>query len=290
MKTCLRFILLLLAVLSLASCKESEKDTALRLVKEWDGKEIKFPAHSVFTIQGKDTVDFDFKYADYKVVTYVDSAGCTSCKLQLDRWKAFIAEVDSLTGGTVPFVFYFHPKDMRDLRYTVRLDNFKHPVCCDIDDEFNRLNRFPSEMMFQTFLLDKANKVQVIGNPVLNPQVKELYVGKVTGRDKQQNEPVTKITVDRTEYDFGTFSISERQECIFCITNSGSSLLTVQDVVTSCGCTKVEYDKRPVPPGQSMDLKVIYEAEESGHFTKVVTVYSNAETSPVRLRIKGDVK
>jgi len=52
----------------------------------------------------------------------------------------------------------------------------------------------------------------------------------------------------------------------------------------------VEYDKRPVPPGQSMDLKVIYEAEESGRFTKVVTVYSNAETSPVRLRIKGDVK
>ena len=46
MKTCLRFILLLLAVLSLACCKESEKDTALRLVKEWDGKEIKFPAHS----------------------------------------------------------------------------------------------------------------------------------------------------------------------------------------------------------------------------------------------------
>ena len=61
-------------------------------------------------------------------------------------------------------------------------------------------------------------------------------------------------------------------------------------VVTSCGCTKVEYDKRPVPPGQSMDLKVIYEAEESGRFTKVVTVYSNAETSPVRLRITGNAK
>ena len=76
MKTCLRFILLLLAVLSLASCKESEKDTALRLVKEWDGKEIKFPARSVFTIQGKDTVDFDFKDADYKVVTYSKSVMC----------------------------------------------------------------------------------------------------------------------------------------------------------------------------------------------------------------------
>ena len=88
-----------------------------------------------------------------------------------------------------------------------------------------------------------------------------------------KDESATKITVDRTEYDFGTFPMSESQECFFRITNTGSSLLMVHDVVTSCGCTKVEYDKHPVPPGQTMDLKVIYEAEESGRFTKVVTVY-----------------
>ena len=57
----------------------------LRLVQEWSGKEIKFPSRSVFTIQGKDTVDFDFEDADYKVVTYIDSVGCTSCKLNLER-------------------------------------------------------------------------------------------------------------------------------------------------------------------------------------------------------------
>ena len=43
----------------------------LRLVNEWNGKEIKFPTRSVFTIQGKDTVDFEFKDADYKVVPMV---------------------------------------------------------------------------------------------------------------------------------------------------------------------------------------------------------------------------
>ena len=36
--------------------------------------------------------------------------------------------------------------------------------------------------------------------------------------------------------------------------------------------------------------KTLYEAEESGRFTKVMIVYSNAETSPVRLRIKGNAK
>ena len=284
----MRYVYLIMFVFTFLSCQDKNKEAMLRLVKEWDGKEIKFPARSVFTIQGKDTVDFDFKDADYKVVTYVDSAGCTSCKLQLPRWIEFMEELESKTKDNVPFVFVFHPKSAKELRHTLRLHGFNHPVFFDEKDDFNALNRFPDDMMFQTFLLDKANKVQMIGNPVLNPQVKELYIEKITGRDKQQNEPVAKITVDRTEYDFGTFPMSERQECIFRITNSGSSLLMVQDVVTSCGCTKVEYDKRPVPPGQTIDLKVIYEAEESGRFTKVVTVYSNAKTSPVRLRIKGE--
>jgi len=274
----------------LVSCQESIKERSTRLIKEWEGKVIRFPVRSVFTVIGRDTVDFDFMDAKYKVVTYIDSTGCVSCKLQLNRWKQLIAKIDSVTHGNVPFLFYFHPKDIKELRYLTRRDNFIYPVCFDEKDEFNALNQFPDEMMFQTFLLDKDNRVLALGNPVLNPQIEKLYLKELTGKDKSTDTSVTEMTIDQTEYDFGTFLMSEHQECIFRITNTGSSLLMVQDVITSCGCTKVEYDKRPVPPGWSMDLKVIYEAEESGHFTKVVTVYSNAETSPVRLRIAGNVK
>lgn len=274
----------------LVSCQESIKERSTRLIKEWEGKVIRFPVRSVFTVIGRDTVDFDFMDAKYKVVTYIDSTGCVSCKLQLNRWKQLIAKIDSVTHGNVPFLFYLHPKDIKELRYLTRRDNFIYPVCFDEKDEFNALNQFPDEMMFQTFLLDKDNRVLALGNPVLNPQIEKLYLKELTGKDKSTDTSVTEMTIDPTEYDFGTFSMSERQECIFRITNTGSSLLMVQDVVTSCGCTKVEYDKRPVPPGQTIDLKVIYEAEESGRFTKVMIVYSNAETSPVRLRIKGDVK
>ena len=132
----------------LCSCKESEKEKIARLVREWDGKEISFPSHSVFTIQGKDTIDFSFADAEYKIVTYVDSVGCTSCKLQLPRWKEFMHEVDSLAQGKVPFVFYFHPKDVKELRYITRRDAFTYPVCLDEKDDFNALNRFPGEMTF----------------------------------------------------------------------------------------------------------------------------------------------
>jgi hypothetical protein len=75
-----------------------------------------------------------------------------------------VAEVDSLTDDSVPFLFYFHPKDMKELRYLTRRDKFTYPVCFDEQDELNRLNRFPSDMTFQTFLLDKENKVVAIGN------------------------------------------------------------------------------------------------------------------------------
>ena len=108
-----RIYSLLMIVCCFCSCQESDKERFTRLVKEWERKQIHFPDHSVFTIQGKDTVDFDFRDADYKVVTYVDSAGCTGCKLQLHRWKELMAEVDSLTDGKVSFLFYFHPKDIK---------------------------------------------------------------------------------------------------------------------------------------------------------------------------------
>lgn len=56
----MRYLYLILILALFSSCKESEKDKISRLVSEWEGKEIIFPAHSIFTIQGKDTVDFSF--------------------------------------------------------------------------------------------------------------------------------------------------------------------------------------------------------------------------------------
>jgi len=284
----LKWILGLCVCLFMVSCVESDKERLSKLVKEWEGKEILFPAHSTFTIQGKDTVDFEFKNTDYKIVTYIDSVGCTSCKLQLPRWKQLIEEVDSLTGGSVPFLFYFHPKDLKELRYYTRRDDFTYPVCFDEKDELNQLNQFPSDMTFQTFLLDRDNKVVAMGNPVLNPKVKELYLGLVTGsRSVASSRQTTQVSVNQTELDFGTFSKEEKQERSFVLTNTGNDLLAIQDIVTSCGCTKVKYSKEPVRPGGTLEVKVLYEAEDAGYFKKTVTVYCNTESSPLRLTVKG---
>ena len=81
--SCILFTLLFV----LFSCQESEKERISRLVKEWDGKEIVFPDRPVFTIQGRDIASCPSGNSPYKVLTYIDSLGCASCKLQLPRWK-----------------------------------------------------------------------------------------------------------------------------------------------------------------------------------------------------------
>ena len=287
----MKHIVWIMCLWLLASCSESREEAMLRLVNEWKDKSVIIPVRSVFTVQGKDVVDFNYRDAEYKILVYTDSIGCTSCKLQLPKWKRMIAEVDSLTGGRVPFLFYFHPKDPKELRFYLRRDNFTYPVCFEEDDYINRLNRFPSDMTFQTLLLNKENKVVAIGSPVINPKIKDLYLEIITGKKKEgTDKSVTTVSIDRAEKNFGNILLNEKREHVFKLVNTGNKPLVVYDVVTSCGCTKAEYSKEPVRPGDALDLKVIYDAEDKGRFRKSLRVYCNVEDSPLNLTVVGVVE
>lgn len=284
-----RTILLLLILLSLFACTDSRKEEITNFIKEWNGKEILFPEKSVFTIQGEDTVDFSFRNAEYKMVSYFDSLGCISCKLQLDRWSDFIHEMDSVTQNKVPFAMFFHPKDLNELKRITRKYQFDYPVCFDEKDEFNSLNHFSRNPYFQTFLLDKDNKVLAMGNPIITPSVKELYLHIVTGKNKEKtNSKLTELSIDKTLLDFGKFSKHDKQTGEIVITNTGKERLVIHNITTSCGCTQVGYDKRPIVPGKSTILTVHYEAEEVGYFNKTIDIYSNTGISPVKVQIKGE--
>ena len=277
---------------AVVSCEESEKERLNRLVREWEGKEILFPAHSTFTIQGKDTVDFDFKNADYKIVTYIDSIGCTSCKLQLHNWKKLMEQVETLSDRTVAFVYYFCINKKKDLQSLTKADEFKHPVCFDDKDSFNKLNKFPTDVSFQTFLLDKKNKVLAIGNPVHNKEVEKLYLEVVSGKEVQEEKQrvMTIANFDNRVADLGEIFIGSEKTVSFNLINKGANLLVVDDVKTTCGCTQVEYNHKPVAPKDSIKIEVTFKAEEVGRFSKAITVYCNDKQSPFRIRIRGLVK
>lgn len=79
------------------------------LVKEWEKKEIIFPNNLYFTLYGKDTVQYP-AHLQYTILSYVDSAGCFSCKLQLPMWREFIHRLDSTYPGKVSVLLFYIQK------------------------------------------------------------------------------------------------------------------------------------------------------------------------------------
>ena len=216
----------------------------------------------------------------------------TSCKLQLHKWKELIEYTDSVTQNKVPFLFFFHPKDAKEIRYLLKRDGFDRPICIDLDDRLNKLNKFPADMTFQTFLLDKNNKVSVLGNPVHNTAVKDLYLKQITGKDTpNKNIPKTIAEASQTDIDFGTFDKSETKETTIEVKNTGNSPLVIVDVSTTCGCTAATYDKHPAKPGESLQVKIKMTPKDTGFFDEVVTVrYNSINNQPVKVKIKGNAK
>ena len=75
------------------SCGKKEQDKQnKRIVHDHIGREMLFPKDIVYTRFLKDTIDYRMpENVEYKVVVYVDSTGCTECKLKLQDWKNFIS-------------------------------------------------------------------------------------------------------------------------------------------------------------------------------------------------------
>ena len=274
----------------LVACQTTRKDHITQLVEEWQGKEVRFPENPVFTRQLKDTVDYRILETVYKVLVYVDSIGCTSCKLQLPKWKEFIAYVDSVSDRQIPFLFFFQSKDNKELRYILRRDNFRLPVCVDSQDEFGKLNRFPSEQMFQTFLLDKDNRVKVIGNPIHNLSVKELYLKEIEGVKKSETLALTQIVSDQEEYDLGIVAKNGTKRQKVLLTNRGDVPFVIKGITTSCDCTTAEYDWKEIAPNEQKEMVVSYKAEQPGDFWRTVTVYGNIPDQALTLSFVGRVE
>jgi len=97
------------------------------------------------------------------------------------------------------------------------------------------------------------------------------------------------ITFDNLEHDYGTINQGGDGNCVFKFKNTGNEPLILSDVRKSCGCTTPTWDKEPILPGQSGEIKVGYNTNNIGNFSKTITVISNATNSTVTLIIKGTV-
>ena len=136
------------------------------------------------------------------------------------------------------------------------------------------------------------------GNRAANngPQ-QQQYVAPVTElaaaleAEDSVDEPQAVISWDKTVHDFGDISAKDGpQSCTFTLTNTGTEPIVIFEVVSSCGCTGVEWTREPLQPGQSGTISATYKNEDGPTaFDKTLTVYISGVKKPVVLRLRGVV-
>ena len=91
-------------------------------------------------------------------------------------------------------------------------------------------------------------------------------------------------------YNFGTIKEGEKVEYSFRFKNTGSKPLVVTAAHASCGCTVPEKPEKPILPGETGLIKVVFNSKgKSGHQEKNITISSNANPSFPELKLTGEV-
>jgi hypothetical protein len=199
-------------------------------------------------------------------------------------WKPYVEELKS----EVDFLVYFQYKCEEELLSILTNEQFMYPVYIDNNDELNKLNKFPDNIMYQCFLLDSDNKVIAIGNPVHNIKIMELYQQIITG-EVSDKPLVTTVEHEQAEMELKDLQTGKTSEAIFVLKNTGTNPLIIQQVESSCGCTVPEWEKQPVGTGKSTEIKVRITPEKREYFNKTVTVHCNTETGKIVFNVKGMV-
>ena len=90
-------------------------------------------------------------------------------------------------------------------------------------------------------------------------------------------------------FDFGIVKNGSTSDCSFEFKNSSEVPLIINSVIAGCGCTSIQWPKKPIRARETEFIKIQYTAGGVGRFRKSITVFSNAKNSPIHLYITGEI-
>lgn len=117
--------------------------------------------------------------------------------------------------------------------------------------------------------------------------------GQLAPAPAQPIGPCGRFTPDEKSFNFGKILSSSPVEHIFKFKNSGDANLIITSASGSCHCTVPQLSKMDYAPGETGEIKVIFDpkGKAAGQVQQRVTVVSNDPTSPTSsLLIEADVQ
>lgn len=172
-KSKMKFALIPISIILLLSCTEHHRK---KQIGQLFSTEIILPDTSSLFNKALDSINLNIPA---KMVVYFDAETCASCALsRIWEWDE-VSHITQASNGKYQTLFIFTPKQ-KDLSTVKRVFQGMHMenklVYIDDRQDFITNNpTIPEDAMFHTFLLDRKNKIVLVGNPVHNEKLWELY-------------------------------------------------------------------------------------------------------------------
>ena len=180
-----KVFILACVILTFSSCDYFE--TKIILEKFVDTR-IEYPKTLDYFYEGNDTTSNIIDKHSVKMLVYFDSKECSSCNVRhISDWSE-ILKYNKWTRGKIGVIFLFSPnyKEYNEVKHAINNMNLDSLIIIlDKDENFIKINpNIPKSKRYHTFLLDDNNKVILVGSPIKNKNMWELYKKEIIKRSK----------------------------------------------------------------------------------------------------------
>ena len=165
-----RLLLIVLVVCTLNSCRTNLTKTVHNLY----GKRINFSWHNV-KITGDELQEDYYSISPIKIALYVDTAMCTPCiRNYLKNASNYI---QSLQNDDIELLCILQKRSTNEVQSLLKeVDLSGISVINDINNKYLETNSLEKNApVVNSFLLDKNNQVLLVGDPLRNMKVRDLY-------------------------------------------------------------------------------------------------------------------
>ncbi len=177
------FIYLFFLFIVLLSCNKTKQDKVFDKI---------YSEHLVYPKNLKnenDSVDNLKKFfaSDAKIVTGVN-LGCSKCCGDLMLLEKFVDSLNLQNKVSIIVYGYAHNTNISIYDFLLFDEKFPYPIYADSTKSFLKMNKLPEyNLAYHTLLVDRNDSVRVIGSPVDNKKIADLYkqeIKKIFEEDK----------------------------------------------------------------------------------------------------------
>ncbi|MFI3261435.1 MAG: hypothetical protein R3Y26_00865 [Rikenellaceae bacterium] len=153
--------------------EDSWERKSQRFVDKYAGKPLILPYTDSLFINRSEYQNIS--KLSFKVVNFLDG-DCSTCLMKIDYWKEFVEKMKLDGVSNIPVVMYAFSSLEENLRDYMKQEwnDQNYYWQFDKDKSFIKTNKL-HDLRFQTVLLDQNNNVILIGDPLLNPKLGDLY-------------------------------------------------------------------------------------------------------------------